>query len=118
MPHLDVLQQLDVVDAERGLPKEEPAMDLVLLIQLEILVVVVDVVGQVVPLAQEGVGAKWKGRLVMGNALLLPLVKTLGDPPAQLLHMFIIYWPLKLVLTITLCLFPSHSEKNISLQYL
>ena len=44
VPHLDVLQQLDVVDAERGLPKEEPAMDLVVLIQLELLVVVVDVV--------------------------------------------------------------------------
>ena len=85
VPHLDVLQQLDVVDAERGLPKEEPAMDLVLLIQLELLVVVVDVVGQVVPLAQEGVAAKGKGRLVMGNALLLPFVKTLGDPPTQLL---------------------------------
>ena len=85
VPHLDVLEQLDVVDAERGLPKEEPAMDLVLLIQLELLVVVVDVVGQVVPLAQEGVGAKGKCRLVMRNALLLPFVKALGDPPAQLL---------------------------------
>ena len=85
VPHLDVLQQLDVVDAERGLPKEEPAMDLVVLIQLELLVVVVDVVGQVVPLAQEGVGAKGKCRLVMRNALLLPFVKALGDPPAQLL---------------------------------
>ena len=85
MPHLDVLQQLDVVDAERGLPKEEPAMDLVVLIQLELLVVIVDVVCQVLPLDQEGVGAKWKGRLVMGNALLLPFVKALRDPPAELL---------------------------------
>ena len=50
-------------------------MDLVVLIQLELLVVVVDVVGQVVPLAQEGVSAKGKGGLVMGNALLLPFVK-------------------------------------------
>ena len=44
VPDLDVLQQLDVVDAERGLAKEEPAMYLVLLIQLELLVVIVDVV--------------------------------------------------------------------------
>ena len=85
VPDLDVLQQLDVVDAERGLAKEEPAMDLVLLIQLELLVVVVDVVGQVAPLAEEGVAAKWKGRLVVGNALFRPFVKTLCDPPAELL---------------------------------
>ena len=74
-----------LVDAERGLPKEEPAMNLVILIQLELLVVIVDVVGQVVPLAQEGVSAKGKGRLVVGNTLLLPSVKALGDPPAHLL---------------------------------
>ena len=78
---LDLLQQLDVVDVERRLAKEEPAVDLLVLLHLELVVVLVDVLGQVSLLAQEWVGAKRKGGLVVRQLFFLPLPETLGDPP-------------------------------------
>lgn len=58
--YLDLLQQFNVVDAERRLPEEEPAVDLLVLLQLELLVVVMDVFRQVPALTQEGMCAKRK----------------------------------------------------------
>ena len=79
--YLDLLQQLNVVDAERRLSEEEPAMDLLVLLHLELVVVLVDVLGQVSLLAQEWMGAKRKGGFVVRQLFFLPLPETLGDPP-------------------------------------
>ena len=58
--YLDLLQQLNVVDAERRLSEEEPAMDLLVLLHLELLVVVVDVFRQVPSFSQEGMSSERK----------------------------------------------------------
>ena len=79
--YLDLLQHLDVIDAERWLPEEEPAVDLLVLLHLELVVVLVDVLGQVSLLAQEWVAAKRKGGLVVRQLFFLPLPETLGHPP-------------------------------------
>ena len=58
--HLHLLQQLNIVDADRWLPEQEPAVDLLVLLHLELLVVVMDVFRQVPLLPQEGMGAERK----------------------------------------------------------
>ena len=82
--HLDLLQQLHVVDAERRLPEEVPAVDLLVLLQLELLVVVVDVLRQVPAFPQEGMSSERKRGLVVGHRLFCPFAKALGDPPKWL----------------------------------
>ena len=77
-------EQLDVVDAERWLPEEEPAVDLLVLLHLELLVVVVDVFRQVPPFGQEGMSSERKRGLVVGHHLFFPFAKALRDPPKWL----------------------------------
>ena len=81
--HLDLLQQLNVVDADRWLPEQEPPMDLLVLLHLELPVVVVDVFRQVALLAEEGMGAERKRGLVVGHRLVFPFAKALGHPPKR-----------------------------------
>ena len=82
--YLDLLQHLDVIDAERRLPEEEPAVDLLVLLHLELLVVVVDVFRQVPTFPQEGMSSERKRGLVVGHGLFFPFAKALGDPPRSL----------------------------------
>ena len=62
---------------------QEPAVHPVALLHLELLVVLESEVVEVLLAGEEAVGAVGEGGLVVGHALLLPLVEALGDPPVE-----------------------------------